>query len=357
MRYAKVAFGFVALLTASASVAQTLPPDRGASVSAQSDRAVGAKNAGTVVQQGANNLQDKAIIGSAKAEVEKIWQQIEGLYPYLGNRGLLIEVNVAINDASAATPTPQKQVEGVAIIGAGADPGHAWAEDLQDRIRPASSGYSRSLADSWFIWITPGRRKWPKSTPSFAEADSQELLDQREPRNAVVTEGIRIRGFLVANEGLRLETQMRAIAATAEAAEATAANAPLRAAAAKLQQNANDAIKKLAEINNHLEHDLKAAARAQDALRILDGTIAIGNAATKVADALNMLGPDAPSSPTANMTQDEAVAYANKLTDSSKKSSIEYEQQRTVIIRDMNGQVDILRHDFKSGAIALPPLH
>ncbi|TYL92738.1 hypothetical protein FXB40_23905 [Bradyrhizobium rifense] len=355
MKRAMVAFALVTLCTAWAVGAQTTLPDRGASVDAQSNRATGMNDAGTLIQEATKDLQDKAIDRSAKAEIQKLWQNVEEVYPYLGNRGLLLEVNVVVNDASASTPSPQKQVESVLFIGVGADPAHAWAENLRDRIGPANKGYSRSLADSWFIWITPGRRGWPKSAPSYVEAASKELLDQREPRNAVVVEGTRVRGMLLADNGIRLETQMSAIAATAEAAESTATNAPLRAAAAKLRKNVEDASKRLAQINAHLEHDMRAVARAQDALGVLDGSIAFGSAASKIGDALGMLGPDAPSSPNANMTQDEAVAYVNKLADFSKRSTIEYQQQQSVVVRDINGQVDLFRHDFRSSSVALPP--
>ncbi|MCD9817640.1 hypothetical protein [Bradyrhizobium japonicum] len=355
MNRSTIALTFIALFPAFAVMAETTLPDRGAAVGAQSDRTNDVSNAATAVQKGANDLQDKALVSSAKAEVQKLWPQIAGVYAYIGNRGLLLEVNVVVNDTSAKTPSPQKQVQDVTIIGVGSDPAHAWAENLQDRLHPANSGYSRSLADSWFIWITPGRRGWPQSAPDYTEADSKELLDRREPRNSVLVDGTRIRGMLFANDGLRLETRMRAIAATAEAAEATANNAQLRAAAATLRKNAEDASKALAEINTRLKSNLEAAARAQDALRVLDGTLAVGSAITKMADAFNMLGPNAPSGPSANMTQDQAVTYINKLAEQSKISSVEYEQQRTVTIRHIDGQVDIFRHDFKGSQPALPP--
>ena len=358
MRRPTVVLAFIASFSASAVIAETTLPDRGAAVDAQSARTNDVSNVGAAVQEGASALQDKALVRSAKAEIAKLWPQISGVYPYIGgNRGLLLEVNVAINDASAKTPSPQKQVQDVTIIGVGSDPAHAWAENLQDRLHPANSGYSQSLADSWFLWITPGQRGWPQSAPDYTEADAKELLDRREPRNSVLVDGARIRGMLFANDGLRLERRMLAIAATAEAAEATANNAQLKAAAATLRKNADDASKALTEINTRLKSDLEAAARAQDALRVLDGTLAVGNAATKMADAFNMLGPNALSGPSANMTQDQAVTYINKLADQSKVSSVEYEQQRTVTIRHIDGQVDIFSHDFKGSQPALPPLH
>lgn len=353
-------FALISVLPVTALCAETMSKEpsqlqvRGGTVERSNGRATGVDNVGTAVQEGSAALQDKAIVLAAKAEMQNLWPQIKSVYPYLGDRGLLLEVNVAVNVASVSKPVPQKQLQEVSIVGVGIDPAHAWGENQRDALHADDRDYSPSPSDSWFVWITPGRRGWPKSTPDYKIVDGKGLLNRGEPRNSVVVEGVRVRGLLIANAGLREEARMSAIASVAKTAETTANNAKLREVAATLRKNAEVAVQKLAEINDHLKRDLEAVARAQNALLVLDGTIAIGGGATRISDALGLLETDAPKSPSKNMTEDEARSYISSYADSSKKSSIEYTERRTIIIRDVDGKVDAFKEDFKGSAIAIP---
>jgi hypothetical protein len=360
MRPLLVASVLTTVLFNSQAESETLSPShiqvRSGSVDAQADRTNAAGNIGTAVQKGATSVQDRALVTAAKAQIQKIWPEITSVYPFLGDRGLLIEVRVAVNDASASKPVPQKQIQDVAVVGVGVDPAHAWAENLRDTLHPAATGYTLSPADSWFVWIRPGRDGWPKLIPTYKRADALGLLDRREPRASVVAAGITIRSNLLANEGLLLDARMNAIAAVAKAAQNSADTAALREAAVRLQNDAASAAQKLAEINERLDHDLKAIARAQNALLILDGTIAISNAAMRIGDALGLLGPDAPPAPLAGgMTEADARKYINDLVDRSKKSTIEMREQQTIIIRDVDGKVEGFKQHFKGSVTAFPP--
>jgi hypothetical protein len=147
---------------------------------------------------------------------------------------------------------------------------------------------------------------------------------------------------------------MSAILETAKAAQASADTSKLREAAARLRKSAELASQKLNEIDQQLAHDLKAAARAQSALMVLDGIIKIGNATNKVGT-LGLLGSDAPKSPEANMGGDQARSFINNLADTSKASSVELTQQRTSIIRDVSGDVEAFKQESKSTVIPFPP--
>jgi hypothetical protein len=87
---------------------------------------------------------------------------------------------------------------------------------------------------------------------------------------------------------------------------------------------------------------------------ILDGVLKItGN---NLADALTVLGPDAPPSPLPIKTEAEARTYIESLRDKGKANILEYQKQERLIWRDLNGDVQLFKEHSKSSSGYLPEL-
>jgi hypothetical protein len=322
-------------------------------VATQADRSGRLNNAADALPGAMDKAQRAAVEKNAKTELKTLWPSIQQAYPFLGDRGLLVQINVEVLLVSSPTPVPLNKLGQVFIVGAGVDPAHAWAES-RDALVAASSGYRLAPDESWFLWISPGKNGWPANAPSYKAAVENGLLDRKEPHGSVVTPGTTIRSRMLANDGLRQEANLRAIESVSRAAQAHAETERLRQVASQLRQNAKEAMVKLGQINERLESDLKAAARANEALMILDGTIAIGSAASKISDVLAKLGPDAPASPSGNMTEAQARTYIDDLANKEKASTIELQTQKTMIIRGVDGQVQGFHQEFKGTEFVMP---
>jgi hypothetical protein len=349
-----IATPLIAVL-AGAAYAQT---DRQIDVDAMGGRATGANNAATGISDEQVWAQD--IIGLPKmavAKLEPIWPDVQKQYSYIGDsRGLLIEVKVSVFEASASTPAPQKRIENVYIVGTGTDPEHAWAENnLGDLSELHGSDFRILPGEIWFLWITPGRNGWPKSTPDYKTAKSEKLLDRRTAHEPTVIGGIGIRGELLAHRGLRVAARMNAIAAVVASAEANATNTRYKALAAQLRKDVEVAAKQLAEIDERLKHELEVAGRAEQARLILDRAVLVGNGANQLSEAINSLGDNAPRGPT---TEQGLREHLNDLTDENKKLTKETIMHGETIERDIDGKVesfdlidkDVIKHLPSYGA-------
>jgi hypothetical protein len=270
----------------SPEISKVQPRSEGA---AQSGRAGAIGNAGDVITQFAPSISDAAMDRSARARLSEMWGDITDVYPFLGDRGLLIEVQIGVLAPSAANPVQTFKLLNVFIKGAGADPARAWAGDLVGTWTTEQSDYPVSREASWFWWIKPSENGWPKKVPTFEEATALNLFDQKSGYASIVTLGITHRSRLLADAHLRRATKLSELESIARAAQANADTEELKAAAARLQKSASDAMYQLNEINEQMKRDVTAAARATEGLMILDGILQIGVAGNKVADALGLL--------------------------------------------------------------------
>lgn len=328
------------------------------SVTSQSGRADSLGGIGTLLGEIASPIVASALTNEAEARLSEMWDEVSRHYRFLGERGLLVVVQVGTLKASASTPAPIQKLIGVYIKGTGSDPVRAWAEDTAGtwNEQAISSDYVLSRDLSWFWWIKPGSNGWPLTVPSFEDVTKAELLKRKTNYASVVTPGIALRSRLRA-DSLRLRlAKLDELQNLASAAQANADTENLREAAFRLQQSAANAIIQLNAINEQIRRDKASSARADDSLRILDGVIQIGPEGRRIADTLGVLGPDAPPSPTQIKDANSLRKYIESIKDQTKASTLEYQRKETLVLRDINGEVELFKERSKFRAIELPQL-
>jgi hypothetical protein len=225
---------------------------RSESVTTQAGRAGAVGNVGDFLTEAAPFVSDPAMDSAARVRLSELWGEVADRYRFLGNRGLLVEVQIGILKASAPTPVPIPKLLQVFVRGSGSDPVHAWAESQVNRPPKGEdaffdSDYLVSKDDSWFWWITPSRRGWPSNAPRFEDAAG--LLDRKTGYNSVVTPGITIRSHLLADKTLSQAAALNELENIARAAKANADTDEMRDAAAKLEKSASNALVRLTTIN------------------------------------------------------------------------------------------------------------